>query len=76
VRGPNVMFGYLRVENPGVLQLLPEGWHDTGDIVAIDSAGYSVVDRIPLLGSGKTDYVGATALAREPSSSTVPPQVA
>jgi acyl-[acyl-carrier-protein]-phospholipid O-acyltransferase/long-chain-fatty-acid--[acyl-carrier-protein] ligase len=24
-----------------------------------------VVDKVPLLGSGKTDYVGATALARE-----------
>jgi acyl-[acyl-carrier-protein]-phospholipid O-acyltransferase/long-chain-fatty-acid--[acyl-carrier-protein] ligase len=24
-----------------------------------------VVDKVPLLGSGKTDYVAATALARE-----------
>jgi hypothetical protein len=29
VRGPNVMLGYLRVENPGVLERPPEGWHDT-----------------------------------------------
>ena len=34
VRGPNVMLGYLRAENPGVLEPLPEGWHDTGDIVS------------------------------------------
>jgi acyl-[acyl-carrier-protein]-phospholipid O-acyltransferase/long-chain-fatty-acid--[acyl-carrier-protein] ligase len=40
VRGPNVMLGYLRAENPGVLEPLPEGWHDTGDIVAIDAAGF------------------------------------
>jgi acyl-[acyl-carrier-protein]-phospholipid O-acyltransferase/long-chain-fatty-acid--[acyl-carrier-protein] ligase len=147
VRGPNVMLGYLRAENPGVLERLPEGWHDTGDIVAIDAAGFitikgrakrfakiagemvslsvveamaaalwpqamsvavslpdqrkgerivllttqkdaargamqrqvkaagvselavpadiCVVDKVPLLGSGKTDYVGATALAKE-----------
>src|SRR6516225_4304872 len=147
VRGPNVMLGYLRTENPGVLEPLPEGWHDTGDIVAIDAAGFitikgrakrfakiagemvslsaveamaaaiwpqaisvavttpdprkgerivllttqkdaersamqrqakatgtselavpavvQVVDKVPLLGSGKTDYVAATALARE-----------
>ena len=39
-------------------------------------ADIRVVDKIPLLGSGKTDYVGATALARELSSSTVPLQVA
>jgi acyl-[acyl-carrier-protein]-phospholipid O-acyltransferase/long-chain-fatty-acid--[acyl-carrier-protein] ligase len=153
VRGPNVMLGYLRAEQPGVLERLPEGWHDTGDIVAIDAQGYirikgrakrfakiagemvslsavesiaaalwpqamsaavslpdprkgervvllttqkdadraamsrqakasgasdlsvpaeiRVVDAVPLLGSGKTDYVGATALARELASSAV-----
>src|SRR4051812_16630632 len=145
VRGPNVMLGYLRAENPGVLEALPDGWHDTGDIVTIDAQGFitikgrakrfakiagemvslsvveqiaaalwpqagavavsipdqrkgerivlittqkeaersamqrqakaqgapdlavpavvMVVDKIPLLGSGKTDYVGAKALA-------------
>jgi acyl-[acyl-carrier-protein]-phospholipid O-acyltransferase/long-chain-fatty-acid--[acyl-carrier-protein] ligase len=147
VRGPNVMLGYLRAENPGVLETLPDGWHDTGDIVTIDAQGYiaikgrakrfakiagemvslsaveamaavvwpqamsvavsipdqrkgerivllttqkdasrpdlqrqakatgaselsvpadiRVLDKIPLLGSGKTDYVGATNLAKE-----------
>ena len=147
VRGPNVMLGYLRAENPGVLEPLPDGWHDTGDIVSIDAAGFiqikgrakrfakiagemvslsaveamaaalwpqaisvavstpdarkgerivllttqkdadrsamqrqakatgaselavpatvQVVDKVPLLGSGKTDYIAATALAKE-----------
>jgi acyl-[acyl-carrier-protein]-phospholipid O-acyltransferase/long-chain-fatty-acid--[acyl-carrier-protein] ligase len=147
VRGPNVMLGYLRAENPGVLEKLVDGWHDTGDIVTIDAAGFiaikgrakrfakiagemvslsaveamasalwpqaisvavsipdarkgerivllttqrdaersavqrqakatgaselavpadiRVVDKVPLLGSGKTDYVAATALAKE-----------
>ncbi|WP_157158090.1 AMP-binding protein, partial [Bradyrhizobium genomosp. III] len=151
VRGPNVMLGYLRAENPGVLEVLPEGWHDTGDIVAIDAAGFitikgrakrfakiagemvslsavesiaatlwpqaasvavsipdqrkgerivllttektaersamqgqakaigaseltvpaaiMVVDKVPLLGTGKTDYVTATTMAREQASS-------
>jgi acyl-[acyl-carrier-protein]-phospholipid O-acyltransferase/long-chain-fatty-acid--[acyl-carrier-protein] ligase len=150
VRGPNVMLGYLRAENPGVLEVLTEGWHDTGDIVAIDQAGFitikgrakrfakiagemvslsaveaiatalwpqaasvtvsipdqrkgerivllttqknaersamqaqakaigaseltvpaaiMVVDKVPLLGTGKTDYVTATAMAREQAS--------
>jgi len=149
VRGPNVMLGYLRAENPGVLEPLPDGWHDTGDIVSIDAAGFiaikgrakrfakiagemvslsavetmaaalwpqaislavsiptsarasascsslrrrtpnarrcsgrrrpgaselavpavvRVVDKVPLLGSGKTDYVTATALAKEMAS--------
>jgi len=40
VRGPNVMLGYLRVENPGVLEPPHEGWHDTGDIVAVDPEGF------------------------------------
>ena len=40
VRGPNVMLGYYRAENPGVLDTLKEGWHDTGDIVQIDAQGF------------------------------------
>jgi acyl-[acyl-carrier-protein]-phospholipid O-acyltransferase/long-chain-fatty-acid--[acyl-carrier-protein] ligase len=43
VRGPNVMLGYFRVERPGVLEPLPEGWHDTGDIVSIDPAGFVTI---------------------------------
>ena len=39
VKGPNVMLGYLRADNPGVLEPPPEGWYDTGDIVDIDDAG-------------------------------------
>lgn len=40
VRGPNVMLGYMRAENPGVLEPPADGWHDTGDIVAIDDHGF------------------------------------
>ena len=40
VRGPNVMQGYLRASSPGVLEQTPDGWHDTGDIVAIDEEGF------------------------------------
>jgi acyl-[acyl-carrier-protein]-phospholipid O-acyltransferase/long-chain-fatty-acid--[acyl-carrier-protein] ligase len=40
VRGDNVMAGYLRAENPGVLEPLVDGWHDTGDIVTIDEDGF------------------------------------
>ena len=154
VRGPNVMLGYLRAENPGVLEPLPGGWHDTGDIVSIDAAGFiaikgrakrfakiagemislsaveatasalwpqamsvavslpdsrkgervvllttqkdadrsamqrqtkanggselsvpsdiRIVDHVPLLGSGKTDYVASTALAKELSKTPEP----
>ena len=37
VRGPNVMLGYYRADNPGELEQPPGGWHDTGDIVAMDA---------------------------------------
>jgi len=43
VRGPNVMLGYLRAEAPGVLQPPHDGWYDTGDIVAIDAAGFVTI---------------------------------
>jgi acyl-[acyl-carrier-protein]-phospholipid O-acyltransferase/long-chain-fatty-acid--[acyl-carrier-protein] ligase len=43
VKGPNVMLGYLRTENPGVLEPPAEGWHDTGDIVAIDAQGFVAI---------------------------------
>ncbi len=43
VRGPNVMLGYLRAENPGVLEPLPDGWHDTGDIVTVDAGGFITI---------------------------------
>ena len=43
VRGPNVMLGYLRAENPGVLEPPPEGWYDTGDIVTLDAAGFITI---------------------------------
>jgi acyl-[acyl-carrier-protein]-phospholipid O-acyltransferase/long-chain-fatty-acid--[acyl-carrier-protein] ligase len=43
VRGPNVMLGYLKVENPGVLEPPAEGWHDTGDIVTIDEQGFIAI---------------------------------
>lgn len=43
VKGPNVMLGYLKAERPGELQPLSDGWHDSGDIVAIDREGYVAV---------------------------------
>lgn len=43
VRGPNVMMGYLRAENPGVLEPPTDGWHDTGDIVTIDRDGFVAI---------------------------------
>jgi acyl-[acyl-carrier-protein]-phospholipid O-acyltransferase/long-chain-fatty-acid--[acyl-carrier-protein] ligase len=43
VKGPNVMLGYLKADNPGVIEPPPEGWHDTGDIVTIDPQGFITI---------------------------------
>ena len=51
VRGPNVMSGYLKADNPGVLQAPASsegsGWYETGDIVDVDSDGFvHIVGRV------------------------------
>ncbi len=43
VKGPNVMAGYLKPDQPGVVQPLPDGWHDTGDVVSIDKHGHIAI---------------------------------
>jgi acyl-[acyl-carrier-protein]-phospholipid O-acyltransferase / long-chain-fatty-acid--[acyl-carrier-protein] ligase len=43
VRGPNIMLGYLRADNPGVIEAPKDGWYDTGDIVTIDDHGYVTI---------------------------------
>ena len=43
VKGPNVMLGYLRIENPGVLQARKDGWYATGDVVSVDEEGFVTI---------------------------------
>jgi acyl-[acyl-carrier-protein]-phospholipid O-acyltransferase/long-chain-fatty-acid--[acyl-carrier-protein] ligase len=46
IRGPNIMMGYLKETEPGVLQPPADGWHDTGDVVVVDAEGFvTIVDR-------------------------------
>jgi acyl-[acyl-carrier-protein]-phospholipid O-acyltransferase/long-chain-fatty-acid--[acyl-carrier-protein] ligase len=69
VRGPNVMLGYLRPEHPGVLIRPAEGWHDTGDIVAIDRDGFVTVKgrakRFAKVGGEMISLAAAEILASE-----------
>ena len=34
------MMGYISADRPGVMQPIADGWHDTGDIVAVDREGF------------------------------------
>jgi acyl-[acyl-carrier-protein]-phospholipid O-acyltransferase/long-chain-fatty-acid--[acyl-carrier-protein] ligase len=69
VRGANVMTGYLRAENPGVLETLENGWHDTGDIVTIDDEGFIAIrgraKRFAKIGGEMISLAAVEALAGE-----------
>ena len=47
VRSPNLMSGYLRHENPGVIEpprsACGAGWYSTGDVVEIDADGFITI---------------------------------
>jgi acyl-[acyl-carrier-protein]-phospholipid O-acyltransferase/long-chain-fatty-acid--[acyl-carrier-protein] ligase len=69
VRGPNVMLGYLKVDNPGVLEPPQEGWHDTGDVVTIDEQGFVTIKgrarRFAKIGGEMVSLAAVEALASE-----------
>ncbi len=69
VRGPNVMLGYLKVDRPGVIEPPQDGWHDTGDIVTIDDAGFITINgrakRFAKIGGEMVSLAAVEALAGE-----------
>ena len=69
VSGPNTMLGYLKDDQPGVLQPPPDGWHDTGDIVAVDDRGFITIKgrakRFAKVGGEMVSLAAIEAMAAE-----------
>ncbi len=69
VRGPNVMLGYLRGSAPGILESLPDGWYDTGDICTVDGEGFITIKarakRFAKIAGEMVSMPAAEALAAE-----------
>ena len=69
VRGPNVMLGYYRADKPGQIDPPVNGWHDTGDVVAIDAQGFVSIKgrlkRFAKVGGEMISLAAIEALATE-----------
>jgi acyl-[acyl-carrier-protein]-phospholipid O-acyltransferase / long-chain-fatty-acid--[acyl-carrier-protein] ligase len=80
VRGPNVMLGYMKFDKPGVIEALDDGWHDTGDIVAVDKDGFISIrgraKRFAKVGGEMVSLAAVEALAAEVWPQVVPVVVA
>lgn len=61
--GPNVMLGYLNIDQPGAIISPPDGWYDTGDIVVVDAQGYlTIKDRVKRFAKIGGEMVSLTAI--------------
>lgn len=63
LRGPNIMAGYLAGNDPGAIEPLAGGWHDTGDICDIDADGVvTILGRVKRFAKIGGEMVSLTAV--------------
>lgn len=68
VKGPNVMLGYLRADNPGEIEALGDKWYDTGDIVSMDEGFVTIQGRAKRFAKIGGEMVSLMALESVASS--------
>lgn len=63
VKGDNIMMGYMKIDRPGVLQPLKDGWYETGDVVSVDADGYVFIkDRAKRFAKIAGEMISLTAV--------------
>mgnify|MGYP001382735560 FL=1 len=75
VKGPNLMWGYLRFENPGVLQPpaspAGDGWYETGDVVEVSDEGFvKIVGRVKRFAKVAGEMVSLEAVEKLAASAS------
>jgi acyl-[acyl-carrier-protein]-phospholipid O-acyltransferase/long-chain-fatty-acid--[acyl-carrier-protein] ligase len=65
VRGPNIMAGYLSQDGSGEIEAPEGGWHDTGDVVAVDAEGFlRILGRVKRFAKIGGEMVSLTAVEK------------